>query len=223
MDAQRVLWTALLSAHPSRVKGLHSHDTRTCGLHVHVSRKGVSSFTLAKAVVFVNDPKNKRLIEAVARRYAPEGSSHGFANMKAKTLSTAHRDEHDRYQAVNLCHSGTIEFRIFRGSVNYDAVLAAIQFSNAVLCFAAETSARTLTTAAFMAYLKTPAMQEDTDILRAYLLARAPDLTPLVYGVPAPAAPTAEAKRKKHHASNHVGRYHDCELCTRARLLKPEQ
>ena len=205
MDRQREIWTAVLQASPSRVATLRSHNTDTCGLHVHVSRQGVSSFTLAKAVVFVNDPANESLIRAVARRY---GSNH-YARAKEKKLSGAHVDDGDRYQYVNLCREATIEFRIFRGSLNYRAVIAAIQFSHAVLSFAANASAGALTTAAFLAYIDRPEMRADTDELRAYLVTRPPYLMR-----PAPLE-CADTGRKRHHASNHIGRYTDCPHCAK--------
>ena len=206
MDRQRDIWKSILRATPSLVSGVRSHQTTTCGLHVHVSRQGVSSFTLAKAVVFVNDPENEALIRAVARRY---GSTH-YAQFKAKKLATAYLDDRDRYQSVNLCNGHTIEFRIFKGSLNYHAVLAAIQFSHAVLSFAAETAANGLTTAAFLAYIQSPGMREDTDELRLYLAARAPTL------MPTPVA-AADRGRKKYHASCHTGRYADCPHCAKDR------
>ena len=210
MDTQRAIWRTILAVEPSQVRGLRSHNTTTCGLHVHVSRAGISSFTLAKAVVFVNDPANESLIWAIARRYAGPHSNGGYAKCKTKKLSSALQDEGDRYQAVNLCTARTVEFRIFRGSLNYRAVIAAVQFCHTLLSFAETASASGLTTDAFIAFIGQPEQRADSDELRPYLAERVPHLVPQSAK---DAKSLAEKASRRHHASNHVGRYAECPHC----------
>lgn len=175
LDDHAKLWKTLLS--PSLVKELRSHDTTTCGLHVHVSRYGMTDLQVSKIVCFVNDPDNADLIRAVARRYTRgtrEGvRGHGeWANTYAKKLSSAHRNTLGfKYQAVNLCNTHTIEFRIFRGSLNYMAVIAAVEFANAVADFCNPTGACgfNLKTPAFLDFINSVAMRKHTRHLRAYI------------------------------------------------------
>lgn len=162
LDKHRELWEFLKSR--DAVKGLRSHQTTTCGLHVHVSREKMSKLQIAKIVAFVNAPENEQLIRAVARRYAE-----GYCKIKNKKIGqSAHSD--DRYEAVNITPRRTIEFRIFRGSLKYESVMAAIEFSNALVDFCAEgrTSIQDLNADKFIDFIKTE-IAEDTTYLRPYL------------------------------------------------------
>jgi len=167
LDDHARLWKTALS--PTLTRDLRSHDTDTCGLHVHVSRKGMTDLHVSKVVCFVNDPDNADLIRAVARRY-----STGYCEVSRKRLATGHKDNGNRYQAVNLCNSHTIEFRIFKGSLKYVAVMAAIEFAAAVVEFCQPTGADgfNLKTAAFLDFINTAAMRKTTRHLRTYLAER---------------------------------------------------
>lgn len=149
---------------PSLVRGLRSHRTSTCGLHVHVTRAGLSNLTIARAVTFVNDSGNDAFIQALARRY-----NTGFCNIRDKDLETAHLPG-DRYEAINLTGSETIEFRIFRGSLKYEAVIAAIEFCHALLdyCARPETAAGGLNAQAFIRWCANH-LTDETAILRSYV------------------------------------------------------
>ena len=149
---------------PSLVRGLRSHRTSTCGLHVHVSRAGLSNLTIARAVTFVNDSGNDAFIQALARRY-----NTGFCNITEKDLDTAHLPG-DRYEAINLTGSQTIEFRLFRGSLKYEAVVAAVEFCHALLeyCARPETAAGGLNAQAFIRWSASD-LADETAILRAYV------------------------------------------------------
>ena len=149
---------------PSLVRGLRSHRTSTCGLHVHVSRAGLSNLTIARAVTFVNDSGNDAFIQALARRY-----NTGFCNITEKDLDTAHLPG-DRYEAINLTGRETIEFRLFRGSLKYEAVIAAVEFCHALLeyCARPETAAGGLNAQAFIRWCASD-LADETAILRAYV------------------------------------------------------
>jgi hypothetical protein len=172
LDDHARLWKVALA--PSMVKGLKSHDTTTCGLHVHVSRAQLSDLHISKIVCFVNDPDNRKLIESVARRYDT-----GYCHVSEKKLGTAHKDNGNRYQAVNLCNSRTIEFRIFRGSLRYATVMAAIELTNAIVSFCDMGSGAgfNLKTPAFLDFLASAAMRKHTAHLRLYLADKLPGVT----------------------------------------------
>jgi len=164
LDDHARLWKVALSA--TLTRGLRSHDTETCGLHVHVSRTGLTDVQISKVVCFVNDPDNRQLIETVARRY-----DRGYCKVGQKKLSTAHHDTGDRYQAVNLCNARTIEFRIFRGTLRYASVMAAIEFANAVVQFATPANGVgfNLKVPAFLDFINAAMMRKHTAFLRLYL------------------------------------------------------
>lgn len=169
LPAHRELWAFLKDK--DNLEGLRSHNTSTCGLHVHVSRKGMSSLQIAKMVAFVNDPDNTALIEGVARRGATS-----YCKIQKKNKVSEYLQSEGRYEAVNIRNSRTIELRIFRGTLKYESVIAAIEFSNALVefCKLGNASIRDLTTAKFMEFIKTK-LPAETKLLRAYLAHRLGD------------------------------------------------
>lgn len=152
------------------IGGLRSHMTRTCGLHVHVSKRGLTNLQINKIVAFVNDPKHEWLIRAVARRY-----STGFCAIKEKKIGHLHYRQEDRYEAVNVQGSRTIEFRIFKGSLKYRSVMAALEFCHALIqfCRPAEAGIHDLTAEKFLTFCRNK-MRKETLNLLGFLDARLP-------------------------------------------------
>lgn len=162
MDDHRKIWEWLKDRKATRY--LRSHQTQTCGLHVHISKGALTKLQIAKIVTFINNRDHESLIKAVARRYET-----GYCKIKNKKIGQSHYSE-DRYEAINITPRNTIEFRIFKGSLKYESVMAAIQFSNAVVefCDPSRTSVRDLTMDNFLRFIKED-ISEDTDILVPYL------------------------------------------------------
>lgn len=166
LPMHREFWTWLKQ--PELVRGLLSHNTSTCGLHVHVTKQPLSKLQIAKMVAFVNNEVNRPLITAVARRYAE-----GYCKIKDKKIGTAHYSE-DRYEAVNVTSRKTVEFRIFKGSLKYESVIAAIEFVNALVEFTApchEGSISSLNADAFLDFINNK-LADETASLRPYLANR---------------------------------------------------
>ena len=138
---------------------------------VRWSSSPIGCVTISKVVCFVNDPDNAPLIRAVARRY-----STGYCRVERKRLASAHQSDGNRYQAVNLCNAHTLEFRIFRGSLHAPAVIAAVEFANAVVefCQPFGPDGFNLKAPAFLDFINTAAMRKHTRYLRAYLADRYP-------------------------------------------------
>jgi hypothetical protein len=162
LDKHKELWSFLNDK--NAVRGLRSHNTSTCGLHVHISKDGLTKLQIAKIVSFVNDPDNEPLIRAIARRYAE-----GYCKIKSKKIGSSAYSE-DRYEAVNITGRSTIEFRIFKGSLKYESVMAAIQFSNALVefCGQANASIQDLKADKFIEWINEHE-SEDTEVLRPYI------------------------------------------------------
>lgn len=112
--------------------GYHSHDTLTCGLHVHVNRDFFGDTTdaqdlqIAKVLILVD-----RLWDKLVKfsRRNPSGLNHWAkkpncdirpGDSRAVTVSKSKRHSYDRYTAVNLRNTDTIEFRFFRGTLKHD-------------------------------------------------------------------------------------------------------
>jgi hypothetical protein len=154
----------------SLVKGLRSHDTSTCGLHIHINKSALTTMQIDKMNVFINHPDNAELIEKISRRY-----STGYARINAKKLGSAH-NSYERYEALNITNQHTIEMRIFKGTLKYTSLMAALEFANALVNFTAPASPAgfRLDTRTFMKFLDLPAYRNETKFLRNYLEARSP-------------------------------------------------
>lgn len=161
LPKHRDLWSWLQDN--SAVRGLRSHNTSTCGLHVHVNRDALSNIQVARIVTFVNDPRNEALIKAIARRYAE-----GYCKIKTKSLEDAAQSS-DRYEAINITSQKTIEFRIFKGTLKYESLMAAVEFTNSMVEFSSKfRKADELTTDNFINFINTDVYKE-TNFLRPYI------------------------------------------------------
>lgn len=170
LDDQRALWIQVLTS--SNIKGLRSHNTTTCGLHVHISRNKLTQLQIAKVVAFVNSSSNYAFMKRLARRY-------GTHYCKAKSIplcNGAKNLDQDRYEMVNLCGSSTIEFRIFRGTLKLESLLACVEFANAIVAYAdcSSGTGMDITAARFRRFIAEPAMRADTVYLRSYLASVVP-------------------------------------------------
>ena len=156
------------------VRGLRSHDTNSCGLHVHVSRAGMTTFHACKLAFFVHDSNNQHLLRALARR---SNSRHAkMVNKKADSqwIKNARRDgisrlNDDRYEAVNFQNSATVEFRLFKGTLRYESIMACLEFSYITWFFSRDMGVTELTTDKFLEYICQPSKLKHTKFLREYL------------------------------------------------------
>jgi hypothetical protein len=120
--------------------GLRAHDTTTCGLHIHVSRNFFTSEeAISNLIIFVE--KNWYDLTIFARRKESTYARRPL-NTSSCTLSRDSFEEYiikqdkklyakfgtERYAAVNLRNSNTIEFRFFKGTLNPVTFYATLQF-----------------------------------------------------------------------------------------------
>jgi len=101
-----------------------------CGIHIHVSRAPLSKLWVGRMLVLVNSDDMKPIVSKVAGRWNTT-----YAGIKHKKLTDAHSRDGSRYDALNTTGSNTIEFRIFRGTLDREAFLKNIEFVEAVLAF----------------------------------------------------------------------------------------
>lgn len=126
--------------------GYRSHDTDTCGLHIHASRSLFGDndmeqdLTIAKVILLVDRWYDSYIIRFARRDYVkirrwadkpnagirPEDSDVAAVEKSKKTAT-------DRYKAVNLCNSDTVEFRFFRGTLKRDTIIASIQWVDTIV------------------------------------------------------------------------------------------
>jgi Putative amidoligase enzyme len=166
-----------------RLSGLKSHNTDTCGLHVHVCKSGMSMLHAAKLILFINDKNNLPLIKAIARRDAASYAKLQDKQQDKSWLKDALRGasskerqlrmiNSDRYEALNFQNPHTVEFRLFRGSLKYQTIMACLEFSFISWFFARDTSQLQLNTANFLQYICLENNRRDTVHLREYLASK---------------------------------------------------
>jgi len=160
------------------LKGAKSHDTSTCGLHVHICKSEMTTLHGAKMILFINDQANQSLIKAIARRDSSYGSIKNKKDDKGwlkESLevngkrSQLRRLNRDRYEALNFQNDRTVEFRLFKGSLKYETIMACLEFTYATWFFCREASTKNLTVDYFLKFICANENKKDTKFLRAFL------------------------------------------------------
>lgn len=119
--------------------GYRSHQTSTCGLHIHVSRDGLGDSydeqenTISHILFFVEMHWNELLRFSRRSEYSMNrwAARHGYEHDPKKLLGRA-KSSANRYVAVNLCNCNTVEFRLFRGTLKLNTILATLQLVNRI-------------------------------------------------------------------------------------------
>lgn len=106
--------------------GGHSLDMENTGVHIHISRDAFDSpdhiINFARCIT-----QPSAFSEFIALR---KGNRYAHYN---KSTTAAIKKEYegvryrDRYRAVNFCNRNTIEVRIYKGTISYDAILMYLQ------------------------------------------------------------------------------------------------
>lgn len=177
--AYQLRWAAIAKTCISH--GYRSHDTTTCGLHIHVGRRQMGANeaernrTAGNLVLLTNALWDKlvpftrrnidRLEQWASKNYLPDMAGMSDDDMTRNALYTV---TGGRYQAVNLNNSETVEFRIFRGTLKRESLLAAIQLVSNMTRYAMTHTPKECLTATWSGVLS---VQEHKE-LAAYALER---------------------------------------------------
>lgn len=144
--------------------GFRSHDAYTCGLHVHVSRTGLGETTeeqeetIMKILFFVErfwtplvtfSRRKEGQLARWAKRY---GLKSDVQDVPKDLLDRAKYC--NKYYAVNLNPYHTIEFRLFRGTLNYTTFMATLQFVHTVVEFVKATTIEELMDLTWQDFIK---------------------------------------------------------------------
>lgn len=109
--------------------GFRGDETSTCGLHIHVSRDPLHPDTIDKILLFMENYKDELI--NLARRHSTEWSA--FISdrnedfVQSLTYIKDKKHNNGRYMALNLQNTHTIEFRLFRSTLNPNTYLATVQ------------------------------------------------------------------------------------------------
>ena len=119
--------------------GYRSHQTSTCGLHVHVNRDSLGENreeqdeVISRILYFVEHYWNEMLKFSRRSEYAMNrwAARYGYENSPKAIMDKAKKN-YGRYVAVNLCNYHTIEFRLFRGTLKYNTLIATLELVNQI-------------------------------------------------------------------------------------------
>ena len=157
--------------------GFLSHDADTCGLHVHVSRDALGVFpyiqeaTIAKIILLVDRfwdeivRFSRRDIEKIDRWAAKPNASITRDDTISTAVDKVKKASSSRYRAVNLENEHTIEFRMFRGTLNVNTIHATLQFVDHLCHFAMDTCIENCMDVSWVSFLGCPEYPE----LKSYL------------------------------------------------------
>lgn len=120
--------------------GYRSHDTNHCGYHIHISRdslgktKEEQDATIDRMIllteVFKEEIKkfSRRNDYHYCRFASDTGSSYAVAEMDTLEKCKRFKDNcGDRYLVINNNNRNTVEFRVFRGTLNINTFMACLE------------------------------------------------------------------------------------------------
>lgn len=165
----------------SRIYAYKAHDSRNCGLHIHVSRNGLGDTKneqeLVTAKVMILFYRFWEQVVVFSRRgygnfttYAKKvevGDCTG--DDEATVIEKSKCQRHDRYTAINITNPHTVEFRVFKGTLNENTVKASIQFVKHLIEFCQVSSLEKVNTISWEE-LMTTEYEELNEYLRIHSL-----------------------------------------------------
>ena len=131
-------WEGIM--HKAISLGYRSHQTSTCGLHIHVNRDSLGENheeqdeVISRILYFVEHHWNELLKFSRRSEYSMNrwAARYGYEHSPKAILDKAKKGNNGRYAAINLMNYTTIEFRLFRGTLKYNTLVAALQLVNRI-------------------------------------------------------------------------------------------
>ena len=161
LNAHRENWDTFLNG--AAIKHLKSWNTDTTGMHIHISRNHLTQLDIGKLLVFINDYKNEEFVNHIAGR-----NSDQWAKKSSKKISDAVNSS-EKYEAVNMSHRHTIEFRIFKGNLAKQGLFRVMEFVHALVGFSKTTSMTKLSYKDFIRYMELPQNRSEYKIFYGWL------------------------------------------------------
>ena len=116
--------------------GYSSHQARTCGLHVHVNRDAFGATDAEQEsciarLLYIFEKFWDELLKfsrRTPRQLERWASRYGYREQPKEILDHAKKGYgNGRYTCINLQNEATVEFRMFRGTLKYNTVIATLQ------------------------------------------------------------------------------------------------
>lgn len=120
--------------------GYKSHKSGTCGLHVHVNRetfgetREAQDDAISRVLYFVEHHWNELLkfSRRTEKQMSQWAARYGYKNNPKDILDHAKKDGNSRYTCVNITNWNTVEFRMFRGTLKYNTLIATLELVNRI-------------------------------------------------------------------------------------------
>lgn len=126
-------------------QGGKSFHTNTCGLHVHRSKKDLSEIDICKVITFLVrfKPECSKIAQRSSNSYC-QYYYNDEVNDYVDKLKYVYKNKdtlhNEKYVVLNLQHRDTIEFRLFKGTLKVETILASIEFCDACCAFVKQQS-----------------------------------------------------------------------------------
>jgi len=160
--------------------GYTSHQARTCGLHIHVNRNALGDTepnqdrAIARILWFFE--KNWEELLKFSRRTPRQlerwAARYGLKERPMDILYHAKDHSAGRYVCVNLLNSDTIEFRIFRGTLKYNTLIATLELVDRIIdcaLFLSDEEMQQMSWTTFVAGCQTPELVQYLKERRLYI------------------------------------------------------
>lgn len=110
---------------------LKSWEVGTAGIHIHTSKAALSRIQIGKLGLFINDKNNRDFLKLIAKREDKKYAKY----LTRKLTDYADTSAECHYYALNTRKPNTIEFRIFRGTLNTVTMISYLQFFKSLIDF----------------------------------------------------------------------------------------
>lgn len=171
-------WQTLLEE--AKRLGYRSHQTDTCGLHVHISREAFGETSseqdavIARILYFIERHWNEllRFSRRTPRSLERWAARYGYKEHPREILDHAKKGPSGRYACLNLTNADTVEFRIFRGTLKLNTLLATLQLVDRicdVALFMSDEELKAMSWSAFAAGCTQPQLVQYLKECRLYV------------------------------------------------------
>ena len=124
--------------------GYKSHKTSTCGLHIHVNldtfgaTREAQESAISRVLYFVEHHWNEllRFSRRTEKQMARWAARYGYKNNPKDILDHAKSSGNSRYTYVNITNYSTIEFRMFRGTLKLNMLIATLELVDKICEYA---------------------------------------------------------------------------------------
>lgn len=121
-----------------------SHKTTTCGLHIHVNRttfgetREIQDERISRVLYFVEHHWEELLRFSRRNEYTMNrwAARYGYKNTPKEILEHAKKGCNGRYSCINLQNWNTVEFRMFRGTLKVNTILATLELVDLICQYA---------------------------------------------------------------------------------------